>query len=358
MAMQIEDILKLLTNQEEAQKRMAQEAAQGSQNQPFNPQGASRLDLARGKGTPDQQRAMGQLWQQILNRDKTQQTAIGAATEGFEKGRVLMDEIRGKDRKERMEARKLEALQAGQAAANATSMYDMEQDAEQRAYDREWDAEKTEYDRQRDAIDDKYRMSKLESDALTRDQNISVNTEKQYKEFWDQRNDAQGKAVQYDALAKQFEEADYTGGVPTRIKELTKELVGNEDKQTALIKAGRSVVVSSAIQNLPPGVASDKDIELVMSPLPSQFSNPQYMAAYLKAAAKLQKVQAEYNDFALQYMDQNTTKGNKMVGLDSAWRLHKIPQGAKRYLRESTDPEVKKQFDEKYGKGMAAKVLS
>jgi hypothetical protein len=321
-----EEIQAAIEEKRKRESALEQVAAQQTQGmpmaQPVPNRGFVDKLLGMSQDEPTRRNQMSVV-EGILNRPRGT-TAIGGAASGMQRGAALMDEIRGRQRQEQMQGAQVGVDSAGQAVKDTVGQYGRAQAEEAAGVA----AEKEQYRRQRDLVKDRQFDEKLESDNLGRERDISVNTEKQYREYWEAKNSANANASEYEQLAQQFNEADYSGGTPTQLKEMYKKWVGSEDKQSALIDAGRRVVVSSAIQQLPPGVASDKDIELVMFPQPSNFANPKYLSEYLSARARMERLNAEYNQFVLSYMDQNKAQGHTLVGVDSAWREHKAQQKA------------------------------
>lgn len=98
--------------------------------------------------------------------------------------------------------------------------------------------------------------------------------------------------------------------------EFLKSVTGDEDINSLIRKQYQEMRVSSAINNLPPGVASDKDIALVMSSTLDTYANPETIAAYLRGLAKAQKVEGEYNQFVADYLYKN----GSAQGLNQSWR--------------------------------------
>ncbi len=345
-----EEIQKAIEEKRKRESALEQVAAQQTQGMPMAQPAPNRgfvdklLGLSHDEPTRRNQMSVVE---GILNRPRGT-TAIGGAASGMQRGAALMDEIRGRQRQE-----KLVGAQAGVNAAN--SAYDDTLGQYNRTLDEEalkTAAEKEKYNRQRDEIEDRQK----EKEAKQRPgRTMSVRTEATYEKLWDAKKAAYGQAAEFEDLVARFEEASYTGGITTQVKEAYKEFLGTEDQQTAIIKAGQKAAITQAIQNLPPGVASDRDIKLVRRPQPGDFADPKYMAEYLRARAKIERLNGEYHQFVLDYMDQNETGGHSMVGVDSAWRLHKIPTGAKVYLRNNPDQAAA--FDIKYGKGMAQRAL-
>ena len=65
----------------------------------------------------------------------------------------------------------------------------------------------------------------------------------------------------------------WTAGLKGQLGEEWKKLSGAEDALSQARMQFNRIKNTIAVQNLPPGVASDKDIELVMSGFPSDTSN-------------------------------------------------------------------------------------
>ncbi len=62
-----------------------------------------------------------------------------------------------------------------------------------------------------------------------------------------------------------------------------------------------------AIGDLPPGVASDRDIELVLKGTPDSFANPEALRDYLRGVEKLANYQKRYKQAYIDYIEENHT---------------------------------------------------
>jgi hypothetical protein len=133
-------------------------------------------------------------------------------------------------------------------------------------------------------------------------------------------NDAAFKArsseEQYANIAGQMERELPAAGVGAKWTESLKAITGEEDAVTNLRKQWNNLRVSAAVKNLPPGVASDKDIELVMSAFLPEFANPEAVASFMRGLSKLEKVRGDYHEFEAEYLSSKRTP----VGLNKAWR--------------------------------------
>ena len=115
----LDQLMELVNKVKGKQTTLDRVAQEPSQNLGWRPPGSNpnTLNYAMGKGnTPDQNRGLNQLYGSVLNRAPGQ-TAIGAATGGFEKGSALMDEIRLKEKAEKVGA-------AGTAVSGAQANFD------------------------------------------------------------------------------------------------------------------------------------------------------------------------------------------------------------------------------------------
>lgn len=130
---------------------------------------------------------------------------------------------------------------------------------------------------------------------------------------------ANGVIQEVDSILGGLDEIERRGGMQTGIagdfSEVAKDVFGKEDYVTEVRKQYEDIKVRSAINNLPPGVASDKDIELVLAPWPDGTSNPELIRAKLEAIQRVERGRAEYALFESNWLAE---KGSRS-GLQSAW---------------------------------------
>lgn len=135
-------------------------------------------------------------------------------------------------------------------------------------------------------------------------------------------NDAAFKArsnqERYANLADQMLTVMPAAGKGAQWTESLKAITGEEDAVTNLRKQWNNLRVSAAVQNLPPGVASDKDIELVMSAFLPEFANPEAVASFMRGLSKLEDIKGAYHEFEADYLSRKRSP----VGLNKAWREH------------------------------------
>ena len=86
-----------------------------------------------------------------------------------------------------------------------------------------------------------------------------------------------------------------------------KDLFGTQDEYTNWRTEVQKLRNEIAIGDLPPGVASDKDIALVLRGTPDTFINPEALKGYLAGIQKLANYQKKYKQALVDYIEQNHT---------------------------------------------------
>ena len=128
---------------------------------------------------------------------------------------------------------------------------------------------------------------------------------------------AENNIGKFNNLADDIEKSDLGGGIgPGSWNEKAKELLGSQDEVTELRKQFAQVRASQASANLPPGSASDADVALALGPIPSDNANKKILTSYLRGQAKLQKINADFNNFKADYISEKGTER----GMLQAWK--------------------------------------
>jgi hypothetical protein len=84
-------------------------------------------------------------------------------------------------------------------------------------------------------------------------------------------------------------------------------------------KQYEGIKTTRAIQNLPPGVASDKDIELVLKPFPTSFTNYGELQDYLRKLKRGEQKIQEYNNFSARYLSNSGMRDGMIDAWDQHW---------------------------------------
>lgn len=169
--------------------------------------------------------------------------------------------------------------------------------------------------------------------------------------------DASARAQQARGTVALIDSAEqFNGGLPTYLDEQLKKFVGGRDVKSVMITELTRLRNSAAIQNLPKGPASDKDIALVLSgEIPAEFAGKEEALRYARGIAKLAQVEADYYTDRANWQTQN---GN-LAGFDAFTRynadqqtLMGVNQDAMLLFWEGYhggDPTIEQEFIDEYG---------
>lgn len=107
-------------------------------------------------------------------------------------------------------------------------------------------------------------------------------------------NDSAAASVEASQSAQQMtnlaDQLDATGGgygAFSSVSEWLKKTSGNQDAMSELRSNYTRLKNSQAVKMLPPGSASDKDVQLAMSGFPSENADAKVMASFMRGLAKL-----------------------------------------------------------------------
>lgn len=128
---------------------------------------------------------------------------------------------------------------------------------------------------------------------------------------------AAGQAIfEMQAIASDYEALAPASGAIANWQEAYKSITGQQDSVTTLRTRYAGLRASEVVKNLPPGAASDKDIELALSGFLPPNAQPDQVASFLRGMAKLSAFDEGYNTFKARYIDEN----NGQRGLIDAWK--------------------------------------
>jgi hypothetical protein len=106
------------------------------------------------------------------------------------------------------------------------------------------------------------------------------------------------------SLITALKTVDKSSGVPAQIASAFKKITGTENSESVLNTMIESLRVEQAIGNLPPGVASDKDIALVMGGTLPSTANPEALIEWLSALQRLNQVAIDEQQSKLEWFDK------------------------------------------------------
>jgi hypothetical protein len=94
-------------------------------------------------------------------------------------------------------------------------------------------------------------------------------------------------------------------GTFSRLSEFAKGTIGAEGYETSLRQEYTRIRNSQAIKSLPPGPATDADIQLALSGFPKNTSDSKLVARFLRGMAKLQDIDAAVSNAKTDWLAQN-----------------------------------------------------
>lgn len=186
-------------------------------------------------------------------------------------------------------------------------------------------------------------------------QELSSHLQKRLSVATDETITSERRSREYNNYADEIAASDFVGGKAGAWSEYLKEISGTQDAVSNLRKKYNAVKASQVVSNLPPGAASDKDIELALSGFPSDTANKQQVESFFRGLAKLEDQSAKFNNFKAEFISREGSER----GMLRAWKreaqrkeaeqpaVKTAPQQAIDYLRQN--PQFSEQFRAKYG---------
>lgn len=110
---------------------------------------------------------------------------------------------------------------------------------------------------------------------------------------------------QLNSLANRITSLGTSWGVLGSAAESLAKLTGSQDAKTMLLQEYTRLRNDAAIRSLPPGPATDRDIEIAMKGFPPENANPQVMSEFLRGMAKMQGITAKVESAKAEFLSNN-----------------------------------------------------
>ena len=156
-------------------------------------------------------------------------------------------------------------------------------------------------DRERLQLDSTVRLAEL-SNTLGK---VDPSTKKEINDAIVSATTAKQSADQFNDLASRLEQANAYSGAAGSASEWLKKVGGFQDGITGLRQEYVRLRQGAVSKSLPPGPASDKDIQLALSGYPSDTSDPKLMASFLRGMGKLQDIQSSVDGAKAEWLGKN-----------------------------------------------------
>ena len=134
----------------------------------------------------------------------------------------------------------------------------------------------------------------------------------------DAARESEVNVSQLESVAQEYEglSEELGSGQSAGFKESLKTFFGDEDAATNLRRRYNQIVNKKALDNLPPGAASEKDVEIVFKGFLKDTADPATVASFLRGLAKVESANANFQSFKAQYISDN----RNTRGLQKAWK--------------------------------------
>lgn len=170
---------------------------------------------------------------------------------------------------------------------------------------------------------------------------LSVNMEKGIETAVNNATASSNSANSMSALAQQFRAEKPTTGLFGNAQNMFAKLTGSDTTLRDLRIRQNALVNSQVLKFLPPGPATDKDVEIVRRGAPTDMDNPETVARWLDAMANLERRNAQFNEFKAEWMSANgnpgqSRNGGQILGLDVK-KGESLGSAVKRYMSLNTD---------------------
>ncbi|EMB2602585.1 phage DNA ejection protein [Escherichia coli] len=170
---------------------------------------------------------------------------------------------------------------------------------------------------------------------------LSVNMEKGIETAVNNATASSNSANSMSALAQQFRAEKPTTGLFGNAQNMFAKLTGSDTTLRDLRIRQNALVNSQVLKFLPPGPATDRDVEIVRRGAPTDMDNPETVARWLDAMANLERRNAQFNEFKAEWMSANgnpgqSRNGGQILGLDVK-KGESLGSAVKRYMSMNTD---------------------
>lgn len=167
---------------------------------------------------------------------------------------------------------------------------------------------------------------------------LSVNMEKTIDQAMTDSTASRNSANSMSALAEQFRTEKPTAGFFGNLQTRMSELTGSDTTLRDLRIRQNALINSQVLKFLPPGPATDRDIEIARQGAPSKFDNPEVVARWLDAMSRTERRAAAFNDFKAEWLSANGNPGQaRTSGTISGLDVNKgesFNQAAKRFMQQ------------------------
>lgn len=168
---------------------------------------------------------------------------------------------------------------------------------------------------------------------------LSVNMEKALDSAVGDAATSRSSAASMEELASRWETEKPTSGIFGSAQSTWSKMTGSDTGLRDLRIRTSQFLNSQALKYLPPGPATDRDVELAREGVPTNMDDPTLVANWLRAQARNEKRAALYNDFRAEWISAQGNPGQAKAGANiSGLEVKKgesFASAAKRYMAQA-----------------------
>ena len=143
-----------------------------------------------------------------------------------------------------------------------------------------------------------------------------VFTKKAMTDAYNEVKESASIAQRAGSIADRLTILNPSSGVLANFEETKNNFFGTQTEDEALRTDIRAMTNSMVMSSLPPGAASDKDIELALRGVPRADSSPEILQQYFRGIAKIAAIKGYEADLRLDHLDEEGDVG----GFSKKWR--------------------------------------
>lgn len=168
---------------------------------------------------------------------------------------------------------------------------------------------------------------------------LSVNMEKALDSAVGDAAASRSSAASMEELASRWETDKPTAGIFGSAQSTWNKMTGSDTGLRDLRIRTSQFLNSQALKYLPPGPATDRDVELAREGVPTNMDDPKLVSNWLKAQARNEKRSALFNDFRAEWISAQGNPGqaktdSNISGLD-VQKGESFASAAKRYMQQA-----------------------
>ncbi len=130
---------------------------------------------------------------------------------------------------------------------------------------------------------------------------------------------AKGRVNQAQRLLNRVNETKLPAGVAGWTKDTVANIFGTQDEISAIRTEWNQITKGLALDNLPTGPASDKDVAFAMKGVPTEFTNREQMQKYLRGITQIQTIAAIRDQARLDFINRTGSRR----GFEQEWAKNK-----------------------------------